>query len=384
MSKKKMSKKKKLHILLWIVAVLVIAGAAGYTLFIKPMMEQEEIVYRENTAQYGILQNGVTESGTVEFGVTSQVYDLDLSTEDDDDDDDDDEEEDYLKVEEVYVAVGQRISEGDPVYKFTQSSIDKVRKTLTYAKTEAQIALNEAQTQYDVGVLTAGLSYDETMLASSLAEQSYNNTIAQLSNDLAAKTLEIEQLLSDFEEFIGDGTIYAQGSGLITEVGFSEDEYLETAGVLISYATSDAMTVSVDVSEEDVVTMKVGDSVTLAFTAYEDETYEGIIQSITTTSTSRDTATVSYPVVISIQGDTSKLYEGMTADVTFITEATDAEVIYVPRKAIVEENGKYYIYKKEQDEYVLSPIETGFTDGENMEIISGLDKDETYYIAGVH
>ena len=49
MSKKKMSKKKKLHILLWIVAVLVIAGAAGYTLFIKPMMEQEEIVYRENT-----------------------------------------------------------------------------------------------------------------------------------------------------------------------------------------------------------------------------------------------------------------------------------------------------------------------------------------------
>lgn len=53
MSKKKMSKKKKLHILLWIVAVLVIAGAAGYTLFIKPMMEQEEAVYRENTAQYG-------------------------------------------------------------------------------------------------------------------------------------------------------------------------------------------------------------------------------------------------------------------------------------------------------------------------------------------
>ena len=88
-----MSKKKKLHILLWIVAVLVIAGAAGYTLFIKPMMEQEEIVYRENTAQYGILQNGVTESGTVEFGVTSQVYDLDLSTEDDDDDDDEDEHE---------------------------------------------------------------------------------------------------------------------------------------------------------------------------------------------------------------------------------------------------------------------------------------------------
>ena len=126
MSKKKINKKKKLHILLWIAAVLIIAGAAGYTLFIKPMMEQEEIIYKENTAQYGTLQNGVTESGTVEFGITSQVYDLDLTT-DDDDDDDDEEDEDYLKVEEVYVAVGQRITQGDPVYKFTQSSIDKVR-----------------------------------------------------------------------------------------------------------------------------------------------------------------------------------------------------------------------------------------------------------------
>ena len=73
----------------------------------------------------------------------------------------------------------------------------------------------------------------------------------------------------------------------------------------------------------------------------------------------------------------------MTVSVDVSHRPTDAEVIYVPRKAIVEENGKYYIYKKEQDEYVLSPIETGFTDGENVEIISGLGKDETYYIAGV-
>lgn len=523
-----MSKKKKLRILTGAAAIAVIVGAAGYTLFIQPMLDEEEIVYTENTAEYGVLQNGVTESGTVAFGVTSQLYELDLTTDDEDDDDDDeeDEDEDYLKVEEVYVSVGQRINEGDAVYKFTQESIADVRKTLTYARTEAQIALNEAQTQYDVGVLSASLSYDETMLASSLAEQDYTNTMAKLSNALAAKELEIEQLLADiydiqlslvdedyreqradlkeayedavealeeasdeaftnrveafsayqsakssyenfleqfdtsneeiqdkidevyelqeeiaqtqqlmqkdileasqsyesatlsgqiagntydnsltsyesslkkaqeeldeatqlledFEAFVGDGTVYAEGSGLVTEVGFEEDAYLESAGVLVAYATSDAMTVSVDVSEEDVVTMKVGDSVELAFTAYEDETWEGVIESITTTATSRGTATVSYPVVISIQGDTSKLYEGMTADVTFVTETTDTEVVYVPRKAIVEDNGKYYVYKKSGDEYILSPVEKGFTDGENVEITSGLEQGETYYIASV-
>jgi HlyD family secretion protein len=142
------------------------------------------------------------------------------------------------------------------------------------------------------------------------------------------------------------------------------------------------MTISVDVSQEDVVTMQVGDSVDISFAAYEDESYKGIIKSITTTSTSRSSATVSYPVVISIQGDTSKLYSGMTADVTFVTDESK-EVVYVSRKAIVEENGKQYVYKKSGNNYVLSPVETGFTNGANIEIVSGLEEGESYYIASV-
>jgi HlyD family secretion protein len=521
-----MSKKIIKRILIVAVLVLIIA-AAYYTLFIKPNLTTETIVYKENTAQYGLLQSGVTESGSVEFGLTTQLYDLDISTddEDDDDDDDDEDEEHYLKIEEVYVAVGQRIEKGDAIYKFTENSINDVRKTLTYAQTEAKIALSEAQTNYNVGVIQAGLSYDETMLDTSLAESTYNNTVARLYNDMAIKSLSIQQLLAKiykqqlalvdddyreqkadiieayedaidaledasdsaftnkiealsnlrsardsyekffeqfdasndsiddmveqvyeiqkeidydeqllekellsaqqdydmsnisgsiadtkysdsltgyetalskaqddldeatekleaFNEFVGDGIVYAEDAGLVTQVGYDVDDYLVMSGVLISYATSDAMTISVDVSQEDVVTMKVGDSVDIVFSAYEDEQYKGIIQSITTTSTSRSSATVSYPVVISIQGDTSKLYSGMTADVTFVTDESK-ECVYISRKAIVEDNGKQYIYKKSGDSYVLSPVETGFTNGANIEIVSGIEEGESYYIASV-
>jgi HlyD family secretion protein len=520
-----MSKKIIKRILVAVILILIIA-AAYYTLFIKPNLNTETIIYKENTAQYGLLQSGVTESGSVEFGLTTQLYDLDISTDDeDDDDDDDDDEEHYLKIEEVYVAVGQRIEKGDAIYKFTESSINDVRKTLTYAQTEAKIALSEAQTNYNVGVIQAGLSYDETMLDTSLAASTYNNTIARLYNDMAVKSLSIQQLLAKiykqqlalvdddyreqkadiieayedaidaledasdsaftnridafsnfrnardsyekffeqfdasndsiddmveqvyeiqkeidydeqllekellsaqqdydmsnvsgsiadtkysdsltsyetalskaqddldeatekleaFNEFVGDGIVYAEDAGLVTQVGYDVDDYLVMSGVLISYATSDAMTISVDVSQEDVVTMKVGDSVDIVFSAYEDEQYKGIIQSITTTSTSRSSATVSYPVVISIQGDTSKLYSGMTADVTFVTDESK-ECVYISRKAIVEDNGKQYVYKKSGDSYVLSPVETGFTNGANIEIVSGIDEGESYYIASV-
>ena len=206
---------------------------------------------------------------------------------------------------------------------------------------------------------------------------SYETTLTKAQEELQ----ECTERLESFNEFVGDGTVYAKGSGLITEVGYEEDASLISAGTLLSYAVSDAMTIQVDVSQEDVTTMKVGDKVSIQFAAYE-ETYEGVIESITTTATSRNSATVSYPVTILILGDTSKIYGGMTADVTFVIEET-AEVIYVPRKAIVEENGKKYVYTKSGNEYVLSEVTTGFTDGANVEIISGLQENDIYYIASV-
>ena len=522
--KTRLTKRIKRNIAVISAFIVMIVGAASYTLFIKPLQNGETWEYVEYIVEQGTLQNIVTESGSVQFGITTQLYDLDVSTDSNDDDDDDDEEDDekYLKVEEVYAAVGQRVQEGDPVYKFTQDSIDSVRKALTYEKTEAQIALAEVQTQYEIGVLEAELSRNETLLDTSLAQTAYDTTIARLSNDMSAKSLEIQQLLKDiyqiqcdltdedylaqkssiitayddaiegvedasgdfvanrveaaetfqsaktayenffnqfdesnqqiadkidkvheieeeilydqtllekellaanqelalsnvngsvadvryessltsyenalskaqntlddatekldaFEAFVGDGTVYVEGSGIVTEVGYEVDDYLMNTGTLIAFATAEDMTVSVDVAQEDVVTMKVGDSVELSFSAYEDEIYNGVIQSITTTATSRSSATISYPVVISILGDTSKLYGGMTADVAFVTEEA-ADVNYVLRTAIVEENGKNGLYIKSGDNYVFAPVTTGFTNGTYIEVIDGIHTGDCYYI----
>lgn len=523
---KKHKWKKLGKIFMIIVAFAAIVGAAVYSVVKKRIDAQVVMIYEESTVQKGSLKNEVTENGSVAFGIVSDTYELDLgTTQEEDDDDDEEEEEKYLKIEEVYVAVGQRINEGDPVYSFTEDSVADVRKNLQYAKTEAQITLSQAQTSYDLGVLEASLNYDESILGQSVAESSYNNTMIRLANDMAAKTLQIEQLLveiyqiqcdlvdedylekkqsleeayedaieaaedvsedfvtnkveafenlqsaetsyeeflqqadssneqiaekmkeitkiqtqmaytqalmekdilqatqkletanlegslaeqtkssslssyettlakaqeeleectqrlEEFEAFVGEGTVYAKGSGLVTTVGYEEGDSLITAGTLISYAVSDAMTIEVDVAQEDVTTMKVGDAVSIQFAAYEDVVYEGIVEAITTTATSTNSATVSYPVRILILGDTSKIYEGMTADVTFIIEEMQ-DVIYVPRKAIVEENGKKYVYIKNGEEYVLTAVTTGFTDGSNIEILSGLQEGDTFYIATV-
>lgn len=182
---------------------------------------------------------------------------------------------------------------------------------------------------------------------------------------------------------MGDGTVLAAGSGIVTEVGYEAGDSLMNAGTLIAFAKADEMTVSVDVSQEDVVAMKVGDTVEISFSAYEGETYQGVIESITTTATSRNSATISYPVVVSIQGDTTLLYSGMTADVTFVTEEAE-NVCYVLRKAVVSEDGKSQLYIKSGDAYVLTPVTTGIQNSEYIEIKTdnqnGINAGDKYYI----
>lgn len=88
-----------------------------YTVWIKLRQNQEVVVYKEETVQRGDLTVGVTESGSLSFGITSQLYDLELQTEE------------------------EKEEEGDPVLKFSDSSIEAIRKKLRATQTEREIAL---------------------------------------------------------------------------------------------------------------------------------------------------------------------------------------------------------------------------------------------------
>ena len=82
-----------------------------------------------------------------------------------------------------------------------------------------------------------------------------------------------------------------------------------------------------------------------------------------------------------MEGALEKLYGGMTADVIFVTEEKE-DILYVSRKAIVEENGKTYVYRKTAlGGKELAEVETGITNGVDIEILSGLEEGDTIYLA---
>ena len=67
--------------------------------------------------------------------------------------------------------------------------------------------------------------------------------------------------------------------------------------------------------------------------------------------------------------------------VTFVTDETE-NVVYVSRKAITyDDSGNAFVYVKSGNDYKLSPVTVGFTDGTSIEIKSGVNEGDTVYIA---
>ena len=522
---KSLTKKQKKLILAGIALFLLIL-AASYTVFIAPLLQKEQWIYKEETVERGTLKVGVTESGSLEYNTKSIDYDLNLDVSDDDEDDSDDDDDTvqkYLKIEEIYAASGQRVTEGEELLKFTEDSVEAVRALLQNAVVEAQADYAEAESTYELSLLEAQTDYDTQKISASYAASIRNTSGTSVTNKVASLQVQLEQKqanaaslqeklteaqedyqdaletyeaakegyegagtdntvnfmtiqngylsarskyqqaksaltqaedalsenesaitdlqnqlaaaqakqkidkldteetyqeavitgqnaqttynaavedlketlqeaeetkekreeqLQAFEDFVGsDGILYATEDGVITEVSYEAGDRLTTTGALFSYATSDDMRISVDVTQEDIVDLQVGDAVDITFTAYPEDSYTGSILSINTTATSDYSNTVSYTVEISVEGALEKLYGGMTADVIFVTEEKE-DVIYVSRKAIVEENGKTYVYRKTAlGGKELAEVETGITNGVDIEILSGLEEGDTIYLA---
>ena len=315
-------------------------------------------------------------------------------------------QEDYQDALETYEAAGEGYEDAgmdntvnfmviQSGYLSAKTQYQQAKSALTQAETavtdnESAIAdlenqLTAARAKQNIDRLDTEETYQEAVITGQNAETTYNAAVEDLKETLqeAEETKEKrEEQLQAFEDFVGsNGILYATEDGVITEVSYEAGDRLTTTGALFSYATSDDMRISVDVTQEDIVDLQVGDAVDITFTAYPEDSYTGSILSINTTATSDYSNTVSYTVEISVEGELEQLYGGMTADVIFVTEEKE-DVLYVSRKAIVEENGKTYVYRKTAlGGRELAEVETGITNGVDIEILSGLEEGDTIYLA---
>lgn len=258
-----------------------------------------------------------------------------------------------------------------------EEELEEERENYTAIEADLQIARNNLTTQS----IEAKQTYENAMTNYRYADKLYEIDTDGLEDDLndAKDTLEdAEEALTVFNEVIGDGTVYSEYAGKVMSVAYAAGDTLTNESTIVTFSDVTNATMTVSVSQEDISSISVGNTVNIELDAYENETFGGEVASIETSSS--NSSTVNYDVEVKFTGDISKVYSGMTGGVTFVVkEQTDT--LYISNRAVHLDGTRSWVKVLNDDGSIEEvTIETGFSNGNDVEIISGLSEGQTVLI----
>lgn len=303
------------------------------------------------------------------------------------------------KIEKIYVSVGQKVKEGDMIAQIEsttqQNDVDMYKARLNSYQAQLEAAETTLKVMEKQFWRTEKLFAQKAASAEDLenAENSYHGSKSKVA-ELKASLMETEISLSTAEKNLGYTKITAPLDGTVVSVPVKPGQTINAnmnTPTIVQIADLSQMEILIEISEGDIGHVQAGDRVTYSTLTELDKIYETTLKSIdpglTLLTNGEYTEVVASGEAIYYYGrlivpnDDDKLRIGMTVqNVIYVDEAKD--VLSVPATA-VKGNG--------QDKYVevLTPdntvehrsIETGVTDGLNVEVKNGVHEGDKVIIA---
>ena len=175
----------------------------------------------------------------------------------------------------------------------------------------------------------------------------------------------------------GSASAASSGSDSSGTTGTSDYSLYETAAFSIASATE--ASVSINVDELDILSVKEGQTATVTLDALDGQEFEGTITEVSNEASSGNSS-AKYPVTITFE-KTEDMLLGMSASATIhVNEAEDA--VLIPVDALQEKGDSTFVYTKKDSDGNLSgevEVETGISNGSQVEITSGLEEGDTVY-----
>ncbi len=284
----------------------------------------------------------------------------------------------YLKNEESREAAKQKVEdEEDDIEKYEDDIRDKEHEITTL-----KIAYDEAVAAYQAGEVDARTQYDKRILNLNKAAEIYSIATDNIEYQVRVAKEDYEdasEKLQEFDSYIIDGVVSADYEGAITELSVAAGDEIKSDSTIATLNNYEDITVTVNVDDDDMKSVAVGDTVNIYFSAFPDGNFTAKVSDIGD-ATIDSNSDVTYEVEISVSGDVAGLYAGMTSDVTFITKETK-DVIYVSNRAVTRDGTRSYVKRKDEDGNIETvDVVTGFSDGSSVEIKEGLKEGDVVLI----
>ena len=271
----------------------------------------------------------------------------------------------------------------------TVDSLDQQKEQLGKSVEQAEENVSLAEKEYNnakrslaQGLLSAQETLDLRGLAYDTAQETYDIAIAYLEEDAAEQEevyAEAQEKWEEFSSHIDGNNVCAQYDGVITSVDLEEGDSIQTGDVLVTLYNMEEVTMTVTVDEADMTDISVGSQANITFIAYPDTVFTAEVTEIADAVSDSD-GNVTYDVTVTLEGDVSGLFQGMTGEITFVTEEMK-DVLYVSKRAIITEGENSYVKVRTEDGKIeKKSVTTGFTDGVNIEIVEGLSEGDIVLI----
>lgn len=319
------------------------------------------------------------------------------------------------EIIELPITEGQEVKKGDLLVKINpdlyQSSLQ--RSQASYQNIKA----NLAQTEASLKQAKANYDRNKTLFEKGVISKSeWDNIVSQYEVAQANKESAFYNVQSaaatvnEAQDNLGRTTIYAPMSGTISKLDAELGERVvgtqQMAGTeILRVANLGEMEVEVEVNENDIVKVSVGDSAIVEVDAYLGKEFKGLVTEISNSAADGLTAdqVTNFDVKVKILEDSyQELKEGkpenyypfrpgMTATVDIITSKR-SNIVGVPISAIVikndttsnrkktgvvstkaEENFEC-VFVKQNGKAKLQVVKTGIQDDTNIEITAGLEE----------
>lgn len=313
---------------------------------------------------------------------------------------------DYVKAGKVIAVIDQQ----DLLARVNQrkADVNSQEALLVKARSEGPLAIKQARAELDV--LRAQLLLAEKMMTrnrdlnkegivanSTLDESEQNWDVlrarivqgeeeiklreAKLVNDVGVLEASLQKAKADLQEsesVLSYAIITAPIDGIVSFISTQEGETVVasmSAAIFVTLVDLKRLQVTSFVDETDIGKVKEGMKSVFTVDSYPDKAFKGEVYDIHPKAVIKDNV-VNYEVMLDIDRDDMKfLRPDMTTNVV-ITTGVRPNSLAAPKDAIKKMGDKTVVVVKTGEELAERKVETGWRDGEFMEIKSGLKEGE--------
>lgn len=204
--------------------------------------------------------------------------------------------------------------------------------------------------------------------------QNENNANSDISIDATKREVDrINGELSKVNKLKKDPYLYAESTGVVTEINYKENALvdLSSTGIIIGDMNKKEVLVSVD--QNAIIKIEEGQKVEVQFSAYGDTIFYGIVKSRDLVGKNKN-GTIQFDVYVEIDSQEKEILPEMTCSTKFISKEVK-NILKLSNKAILLVDGKQYVDVKLADGTIeRKEIKTGFSDGKTSEITDGLSE----------